>query len=141
MNIIFSRERETERTRRKRRDKKRILSLLFSQSFDHRNKESMFYTIFLICLLINIGYTNNNNNRCSDVNSKLDKYGIELTVNEKDFAGLLLCQNFINNYCCPQNYEYQIQNATKTELRQLFEFYSINLYELLQQITIQLNGL
>ncbi|CAF4598603.1 unnamed protein product [Rotaria sp. Silwood1] len=97
----------------------------------------MFYSLFLICLLINIDYTQNT--QCSFLNSKLNKYGIHINIYEKDFIGLTLCQNLINNYCCPQIYEDKIQNATIIELYQLFDFYSINLYELLKQITFQLN--
>ncbi|CAF0998131.1 unnamed protein product [Rotaria sp. Silwood1] len=97
----------------------------------------MFYSLFLICLLINIDYTQNT--QCSFLNSKLNKFGIHINIYEKDFIGLTLCQNLINNYCCPQIYEDKIQNATIIELYQLFDFYSINLYELLKQITFQLN--
>ncbi|CAF3165966.1 unnamed protein product [Rotaria sp. Silwood2] len=97
----------------------------------------MFYSLLLICLLINIGYTQNN--RCSFLNSKLNKYGIHINIYGKDFIGLKLCQNLINNYCCPQIYEDKIQNATIIELYQLFDFYSVNLYESLRRITVQLN--
>ncbi|CAF1493081.1 unnamed protein product, partial [Rotaria sordida] len=97
----------------------------------------MFYSLFLISLLTNIGYTENN--QCSFLNSKLNKYGIHIKIHDKDFIGLKLCQNLINNYCCPQIYEDKIQNATIIELYQLSEFYSINLYESLRRITVQLN--
>ncbi|CAF3360705.1 unnamed protein product [Rotaria socialis] len=97
----------------------------------------MFYSLFLVCLLISIAYTDNN--QCSKLNSKLNRYGVHVNIYEEDFIGLRLCQNSINNYCCPQSYENKIQNATTIELYQSFEFYSINLYESLRRITVQLN--
>ncbi len=98
----------------------------------------MFYSLFLICLLINIISTDNS--PCSLLNSKLNKYGINVNLYKKDFIGLRLCQGLINDTCCPQHYEDQIQNATAIELYQLFELYSINLYEPLLRLTLQLNG-
>jgi hypothetical protein len=101
-------------------------------------EKKMFYSLFLICLLINI--TSTNTPQCSLLNSKLNKYGIEINLDKNDFIGLRLCQGLINNSCCPQSYEDKIQNATAIELDHLFELYSINLYEPLLRLTIQFNG-
>src|ERR1700728_3725095 len=100
----------------------------------------MFHSLFIICLLINIIYTENDNNQCLLLNSKLNKYGININNQEKNFLGLRLCQGLMNNYCCPQIYEDKIQNATAIELYHLFELYSINLYEPLLRLNKQLNG-
>jgi len=101
----------------------------------------MFHALFIIYLLINIIYTENTN-QCSLLNIKLNKYNIHINDQEtkKDFLGLRLCQGLINDYCCPQIYEDKIQNATAIELYNLFELYSINLYEPLLRLNNQLNG-
>ena len=69
------------------------------------------------------------------------KYDIQLIVPAEPFLGLKLCENWINDTCCPQLYEDQIQNATAIELYQLFELYSIRLYEPLLSLTNQFNSL
>jgi len=100
----------------------------------------MFHTLFVIYLLINIIDTQTNN-QCSLLNNKLTKHKIHINNQEKkDFLGLRLCQGLINDYCCPQIYEDKIQNVTAIELYHLFELYSINLYESLLRLNIQLNG-
>ena len=98
----------------------------------------MFYTLYLICLLIKLISTENSS--CLLLNSKLNNYGIQIQHYENDFNGLRLCQGFINDTCCPQIYEDKIQNATAIELYHLFELYSINLYEPLLRLTLQLNS-
>ena len=98
----------------------------------------MFQSLFLICLLIKLIYTETN--QCSLLHNKLNKYGIDINIDEKNFIGLRLCQGLINDYCCPQIYEDKIQNATSIELNYLFELNSINLYEPLLRLTIELNG-
>jgi hypothetical protein len=97
----------------------------------------MFYYLFLLCLLINFVSTQN---QCFILNNKLNKYNIILNIPQKNFPGLHLCQGLISNKCCPQIYEDHIQNATAIELYQLFELYTINLYESLFRLTNDLNG-
>ncbi|CAF1324498.1 unnamed protein product [Adineta steineri] len=97
----------------------------------------MHRTLFFIYLLTNIVYTQTN--QCSLLNNKLTKYGIHINIPEKNFIGVKLCQGLVTNYCCPQIYENQIQNATILELYYLFELYSIRLYEPLVRLTIELN--
>ncbi|CAF4724973.1 unnamed protein product [Rotaria sp. Silwood2] len=98
----------------------------------------MFYYLYLICLLINFISTQQQN-ECFLLNNKLNKYNININIIERNFSGLHLCKNFINNYCCPQIYENHIQNATAIELYHLFELNTINLYEQLVRLTNDLN--
>lgn len=100
----------------------------------------MSYTLFIICLLINLISTENNS-QCLLLNNKLSKYGITINNHENNFPSLKLCQNLINNSCCSQIDEDKIQNATAIELYQLFELHSMNLYQPLIQLTNQFNSL
>jgi hypothetical protein len=100
----------------------------------------MFYYLFL-CVLINFISTQPQQpNQCFLLNNKLNKYNINFNIPQKDFSGLRLCQGLLPNYCCPRIYEDQIQNATAIELYQLFEFYTINLYEPLTRLTNDFNN-
>jgi hypothetical protein len=105
----------------------------------YKEIDTMFYYLFLICLLINFVYTEEQP-QCSLLNNKLNKYNINVNNPEKDFPPLRLCQGLITNQCCPQIYEDKIQNATAIELYRLFELYSINLYEPLIRLTNDFNG-
>jgi hypothetical protein len=74
------------------------------------------------------------------LHKKLNQYHIDVKYSsERSFAPLHLCQSMINNTCCPQNYADQIQNATVIELDQLFELYSMNLYEPLLRLSHDFN--
>jgi hypothetical protein len=98
----------------------------------------MFYYLFLICLLIN--FVSTQENQCFLLNNKLTDHNININIPQKDFLGLRLCQGLIPNYCCPQIYENQIQNATAIELYRLFELNIINLYSPLIRLTNDLNS-
>jgi hypothetical protein len=100
----------------------------------------MFYYLYLLCLLINFVSTQYQQNQCFILNNKLNKYNINTNIPQKDIPGLRLCQGLISNQCCSQIYEDQIQNATAIELYELFELYTINLYEPLIRLTDDLNG-
>jgi hypothetical protein len=99
----------------------------------------MFYYLFLLyCLLIHI-ISSEKQNQCYQLNSKLAKSNFHFNLPQINSLGLRLCQGLISNQCCPQIYEDQIQNITAIELYQLFELYTINLYESLIRITNDLN--
>lgn len=96
------------------------------------------FIIIIICFFINKILTENS--QCLLLNNKLNKYGISINNQEKDVHGLKICQGSIKNSCCPQIYEDKIQNATTIELYQLFEFYSMNLYQPLLRLSNELNS-
>jgi hypothetical protein len=99
----------------------------------------MFYYLFLLCcLLINISLSQERN-QCYQLNTRLAKSNLHFNLPQTNSLGLRLCQGLITNQCCPQIYEDQIQNTTATELYQLFELYTINLYESLIRVTNDLN--
>ncbi len=99
---------------------------------------TMFYYLFLLCLLINFVSTEEQN-QCFQLNNKLAKSNIHLNLPPTNSLGLRLCQGLISNQCCPQIYEDHIQNTTAIELYQLFELYTINIYETLIRLTNDLN--
>lgn len=101
---------------------------------------NMFYYLFLLLIfLINNVSSQQQLNQCFLLNTKLNKYNINLNVIQKNFSGLTICENLIENRCCPKTYESQIQNATAIELYRLFELNTINLYEPLHRLTNDFN--
>ncbi|CAF3532192.1 unnamed protein product [Adineta steineri] len=99
----------------------------------------MFYYLFLLYLSINSISTQQN--QCILLNNKLTKYNLKQNFHQiSNTPGIRLCQGLINDRCCPQIYEDRIQNATAIELYQLFELYTINLYEPLLRLTNDLNN-
>lgn len=103
----------------------------------------MFSESIFLCLLfstINVISTQDNQS-CEVLQRKLNKYQtyINPTI-DPETTGLRVCQNFINNTCCPQLYADRIQNATLMELYQLLELQSMNFYQPLMELNDRLNG-
>lgn len=102
----------------------------------------MFYYLFLICLLINIKSTQQQQqreNQCFLLNTKLNKYNVNINLIQQNSSSFSLCQNLNQQHCCPQIYENHIQNATINEVYHLFELNTINLYEPLIRLNNDLN--
>ncbi|CAF2044632.1 unnamed protein product [Rotaria magnacalcarata] len=100
----------------------------------------MIYYVFLVILLTNFVSTQQQQqNECFLLKAKLNKYNIHINIQQKNFSRLNLCENFVDNRCCPQIYENQIQNATAIELYRLFELNTIHLYEPLFRLANDLN--
>ena len=98
----------------------------------------MSRALLLLCLLIKT--ISSENEQCSALNNKLNQYGIRIVNSRTDFLGVRICEDLIDDLCCPQAYEEDIQNATAMELTHLFEVYSKDLYQPLHHTTRQLNG-
>lgn len=94
--------------------------------------------IFLLCVLIKT--ISSENELCSALNDKLNQYGIQITNIRRDFLGLRICEDLIDDLCCPQTHEEDFQNVTTMELNHLFEFYSKDFYQSLHHTIRQLNG-
>ena len=100
----------------------------------------MSRAFFLLCLLIKT-ISSEKNDQCSALNDKLNQYGIRINQNSpRDFLGLRICEDLIDDLCCPQAYEEDFQNATAMELTHLLELYSNDLYQPLHRTIQQLNG-
>ena len=102
----------------------------------------MFYHLCFLCFLsINVVLTQPAASSCSALNRKLNKYNIYAKhLPDKGATSPRLCQGTIENACCSPSSEDQLQNATVIELYQLFELYSMNIYEPLLRLTNDFNG-
>ena len=101
-------------------------------------KKRMSRSFILLSLLITT--ISSENDHCSTLKTKLNKYGIQINHSREDFHGLRICEDFIDDICCPQIYEEDLQNATAMELSHLFQSYSMGFYQPLQRLIGQLNG-
>lgn len=101
-------------------------------------KKRMFRLFVLLYLLLHT--ISSENDHCSALKTKLNKYGIQINHSRQDFLGLKICEDFIDDICCPQIYEEDLQNATAMELSHLFQSYSMGFSQPLQQLIGQFNG-
>ena len=77
---------------------------------------------------------------CQSFHKKLNQYSIQMKYQpDQIFTPLRLCPN-LNTTCCSQSSADLIQNATVIELYQLFELYSMNIYEPLLRLTLNFNS-
>ena len=104
---------------------------------------TMFYYLFLLllCLIINLVSSSSEQKQCLALNEKLTKFHLHFNSRSTNasLANLRLCQGSISNQCCPQAYEIHLKNSTAIELYQLFELYTINLYETLIRLNNDFN--
>ena len=129
---ITNRERENERRQIAVLDGKR-------SSKNMRIDMTMFYYLFLLCLINNFRSVSSElQPSCSALHEKFNKFNLHLNTRPTN-THLRHCQSSISNQCCPEIYQIHLQNSTAIELEQLFELYTINLYETIIRLNNDLN--
>jgi len=98
----------------------------------------MFRLLIMFSLVLRI---HSIESRCLLLTDKLKKYNIDLSEQENSFYQWTFCENATETSCCTKIDPDKIRNATMFELSHLFELNSMNLFELLNRLSIDTNSL